>query len=67
MVKYVLRRAKTLQGIYALGKIEHKHVRANREVHEEYERLRNTVWYGIGYSSSYELNWVCVKFELSLN
>ena len=56
MVKYVLRRAKTLQGIYALGKIEHKHVRANREVHEEYERLRNTVWYGIGYSSSYELN-----------
>ena len=35
-------RAKTLQGIYALGKIEHKHVRANREVHEENERLRNT-------------------------
>ena len=38
-------RAKTLQGMYALRKIEHKHVRANREVHEEYERLRNTQWY----------------------
>ena len=34
-------RAKTLQGIYTLGKIEHKHVRANPKVHEEYERLRN--------------------------
>lgn len=34
-------RAKTLQGIYTLGKIEHKHVRANPEVREEYERLRN--------------------------
>lgn len=33
--------AKTLQGIYTLGKIEHKHVRANPKVHEEYERLRN--------------------------
>ena len=34
-------RAKTLQGIYTLGKIQHKHVRANPKVHEEYERLRN--------------------------
>ena len=34
---------KTLQGIYALGKIEHKHVRANPKVQEEYERLRNVV------------------------
>ena len=34
-------RAKTLQGIYTLGKIEHKQVRANPKVHEEYERLRN--------------------------
>lgn len=33
--------AKTLQGIYTLGKIEHKDVRANPKVHEEYERLRN--------------------------
>ena len=31
-------RAKTLQGIYTLGKIQHKHVRANPK---EYERLRN--------------------------
>ena len=37
--------AKTLQGIYALGKIKQKRVRANREVHEQYERLINTVWY----------------------
>ena len=29
------------QGIYILGKIQHKHVRANPKVHEEYERLRN--------------------------
>lgn len=28
-------RAKTLQGIYTLGKIQHKHVRANPKVHEE--------------------------------
>ena len=34
-------RAKTLQGIYTLGKIQHKHVRANPKVHEECERLRN--------------------------
>ena len=34
---------KTLQGIYALGKIEHKHVRANPKVHEECKRLRNIV------------------------
>ena len=34
-------RAKTLQGIYTLAKIQHKHVRANPKVHEEYERLRN--------------------------
>ena len=34
-------RSKILQGIYTLGKIQHKHVRANPKVHEEYERLRN--------------------------
>jgi len=36
-------RAKTLQGIHILGEIEHKHVRTNARVHEEYDRLRNLV------------------------
>jgi len=34
-------RAKTLQGIYALGKIQHKHVRANPKVHEEMRGKEN--------------------------
>ncbi|XP_028515391.1 ATP-dependent DNA helicase PIF1-like [Exaiptasia diaphana] len=35
-----LSRAKTLQGIHILGKIEHKHVKANAKTSDEYERLR---------------------------
>ena len=34
-------RCKTLKGLYTLGQIEHKHVRTNCRVHEEYERMRN--------------------------
>ena len=37
-----LSRATSLQGLYILGKLEHKHVKADPRVIEEYERLRNT-------------------------
>jgi len=37
-----LSRATSLQGLYVLGKLEHKHVKADPRVIEEYERLRNT-------------------------
>ena len=36
-----LSRATSLQGLYILGQIESKHVKANPKVLEEYERLRN--------------------------
>ena len=35
-------RATSLQGLYVLGKLEHKHIKADPRVIEEYERLRNT-------------------------
>ena len=34
--------ATSLQGLYVLRKLEHKHIKANPRVIEEYERLRNT-------------------------
>ena len=34
--------ATSLQGLYVLGKLEHKHIKADPRVIEEYERLRNT-------------------------
>ena len=37
-----LSRATSLQGLYVLGKLEHKHIKADPRVIEEYERLRNT-------------------------
>ena len=37
-----LSRATSLQGLYVLRKLEHKHIKANPRVIEEYERLRNT-------------------------
>ena len=37
-----LSRATSLQGLYILGKLEHKHIKADPRVIEEYERLRNT-------------------------
>ncbi|KAL9977715.1 hypothetical protein ACROYT_G015152 [Oculina patagonica] len=37
-----LSRATSLNGLYILGKLEHKHVKADPRVHNEYERLRNT-------------------------
>ena len=36
-----LSRATSLQGLYVLGKLEHKHIKADPRVIEEYERLRN--------------------------
>ena len=36
-----LSRATSLQGLYILGQIESKHIKANPKVLEEYERLRN--------------------------
>ena len=36
-----LSRATSLQGLYILGQVENKHVKANPKVLEEYERLRN--------------------------
>ena len=35
-------RSTTLQGIHILGQIEHRHVRTNPKVYEEYRRLRST-------------------------
>ena len=35
-------RATSLQGLYVLGKLEHKHIKADPRVIEEYERLRST-------------------------
>ena len=37
-----LSRATSLQGLYVLGKLEHKHIKADPRVLKEYERLRNT-------------------------
>ena len=37
-----LSRATSLQGLYVLGKLEHKHIKADPRVIEEYERLQNT-------------------------
>ena len=37
-----LSRATSLQGLYVLGKLEHKHIKADPRVIEEYERLRST-------------------------
>ena len=37
-----LSRATSLQGLYVLGKLEHKHIKADPRVIEEYERLRKT-------------------------
>ena len=37
-----LSRATSHQGLYVLGKLEHKHIKADPRVIEEYERLRNT-------------------------
>jgi len=37
-----LSRATSLQGLYVLGKLEHKHIKADPKVIEEYERLRST-------------------------
>ena len=37
-----LSRATSLQGLYVLGKLEHKHIKADPRVIEEYHRLRNT-------------------------
>ena len=37
----VLSRATSLQGLYVLGKLEHKHIKADPRVIKEYERLRN--------------------------
>ena len=37
-----LSRATSLQGLYVLGKLEHKYIKADPRVVEEYERLRNT-------------------------
>ncbi|XP_078381380.1 ATP-dependent DNA helicase Pif1-like [Oculina patagonica] len=37
-----LSRATSLQGLYVLGKLEHKHVKADPRVLDEYERLRST-------------------------
>ena len=37
-----LSRATSLQSLYVLGKLEHKHIKADPRVIEEYERLRNT-------------------------
>ena len=37
-----LSRATSLQGLYVLGKLEHKHIKADPRVIKEYERLRNT-------------------------
>ena len=37
-----LSRATSLQGLYVLGKLEHKHIKADPRVIEEYERMRNT-------------------------
>ena len=34
--------ATSLQGLYVLGKLEHKHIKADPRVIEEYERLQNT-------------------------
>ena len=35
-------RSTTLRGIHILGQIEHRHVRTNPKVYEEYRRLRST-------------------------
>ena len=40
-VYVALTRATSLQGLFILGKIESKHVKANPKVLQEYERLRN--------------------------
>ena len=37
-----LSRATFLQGLYVLGKLEHRHIKADPRVIEEYERLRKT-------------------------
>ena len=37
-----LSHATSLQGFYVLGKLEHKHIKADPRVIEEYERLQNT-------------------------
>ena len=37
-----LSRATSLQGLYVLGKLEHKHIKVDPRVIEENERLRNT-------------------------
>ena len=37
-----LSRATSLQGLYVLGKLEHKHIKADPKVIEEYERLQST-------------------------
>lgn len=42
-VYVALSRSTTLQGIHILGQIEHRHVRTNPRVHEEYRRLRSTL------------------------
>ena len=41
-VYVAISRSITLQGIYILGQIEHRHVRKNPKVYEEYRRLRST-------------------------
>ena len=38
-----LSRATSLQGLFILGKLESKHIKANPKVKEEYERLRNLI------------------------
>ena len=42
-VYVAISRSTTLQGIHILGQIEHRHVRTNPRVHEEYKRLRSTL------------------------
>ena len=38
-----LNRSTSLNGIYILGEIQHKHIKADPRVHNEYERLRETL------------------------
>ena len=39
-VYVALSRARSIQGLYIIGQLENKHIRANPKVHAEYERLR---------------------------
>ena len=59
-----LSRATSLQGLYILGEIQSKHIKANSKVHAEYERLRNCN--SCSSTPSENKSWNCSVVTISL-